>query len=181
MSRVCAAVVIAVVPVLAAAAGAFDFSFDSIDGGKIDMKDYAGHPVLVANTASLCAFTPQYDDLQAVYDAYKDKGLVVLAIPSDDFQQELANGEAVKEFCTANFNLTLPMTTISHVKGPEALPFYQWLAANRGFVPGWNFNKVLIGADGQVIATWGSLARPTGPAITHAIEAALGGAAGVGG
>lgn len=172
--KVCAALLAVALPMAAHAGQASDFRFPSIDGGTIDMSAYAGHPVLVANTASLCGFTPQYNDLQALYDTYKDRGLVVLAIPSDDFKQELASEGAVKEFCDANFNLTLPMTEITHVKGPDADPFYKWVEAETGFVPNWNFNKVLIGADGQVLGHWGSMPNPTGPQITQAVEAALG-------
>ncbi len=151
-----------------------EFRFQSIDGGEIGFDDWAGRPVLVANTASLCAFAPQYAELQALYDAYKDRGLVVLAVPSDDFNQEYATEAEVKDYCELNYALDLPMTTISRVTGPEALPFFRWLAETEGFVPSWNFNKVLIGADGAVLGTWGSGAGPGEPAIRGAVEAALG-------
>lgn len=149
------------------------FVFSSIDGGTIPFDGWRGRPVLVVNTASMCGFTPQYDDLQALQDRYADKGLVVLAVPSNDFQQELSDGKAVKEFCELNFHLTLPMTDITHVKGPQAHPFYQWMAAEHGFVPRWNFNKVLIGPGGEVLGTWGSMVSPTSSRITGAVEAAL--------
>lgn len=157
-----------------ASAGANQFQFASIDGGEIRMADWAGQPVLVANTASLCGFSGQYADLQALYDQYRDQGLVVLAIPSDDFRQELGSDAEVKDFCEMTFGLDLPMSTITHVLGPDAHPFYQWLAAEHGFVPGWNFNKVLIGADGSVLGTWGSMANPSGAEIVSAVEGALG-------
>ena len=150
-----------------------DFVFDSIDGGQISMADFRGHPVLVVNTASLCGFTPQYADLQALYDAYRDQGLVVLAIPSDDFRQELGAEAEVKDFCTLTYGLDLPMTTITPVIGPQAHPFYQWLANTQGVAPGWNFNKVLIGPDGAVLANWGAAPSPMGDAIKAAVEAAL--------
>lgn len=150
-----------------------DFVFASIDGGQISMAAFLGHPVLVVNTASLCGFTPQYTDLQALYDAYRDRGLVVLAVPSDDFRQELGSEAEVKEFCTLTYGLDLPMTTITQVTGPQAHPFYQWLASTQGFTPAWNFNKVLIGADGTVLASWGSDPNPMGDAIKAAVEAAL--------
>ena len=104
------------------------FSFPSIDGGTIDLDDFRGRPVLVVNTASLCGFAPQFDDLQALHEEYADRGLVVLAVPSDDFRQELASGEQVKEFCAVNFDLTIPMTDITRVMGDQAHPFYKWLA-----------------------------------------------------
>ncbi len=149
---------------------AMAFTFDSIDGGKLDTDAWLGRPVLVVNTASLCGFTPQYDDLQALHDRYSAKGLVVLAVPSNDFNQELATGAEVKDFCDANFDLTLPMTEISHVKGPEAHPFYKWVKSTNGFVPGWNFNKILLGPDGQVLGTWGSPTKPGSQAIVGLIE-----------
>nr|WP_246849696.1 glutathione peroxidase [Rubellimicrobium arenae] len=149
------------------------FRFTSIDGGQIGFTDWAGHPVLIANTASLCGYTPQYNDLQALYDAYRDRGLVVVAVPSDDFRQELGSEQEVKDFCELNYDLDLPMTGITHVRGETAHPFFSWLRESQGFEPQWNFNKVLIGADGSVLGTWGSSEVPTGPAITQAVEAAL--------
>ena len=154
----------------AAAAG---FSFASIDGGRIDLADWTGRPVLVVNTASLCGFAGQFDDLQALHDAYASRGLLVLAVPSDDFNQELADADAVKEYCAVNFDLTLPMTDITHVRGPQAHPFYRWLAVEHGFTPGWNFNKVLIGPAGEVLGTWGASVRPTSTAITRRVEPLL--------
>lgn len=161
-------------PARAEAAPLEEFRFQSIDGGEIGFDDWAGRPVLVANTASLCAFAPQYAELQALYDEYKDQGLVVLAVPSDDFNQEYGTEAEVKDYCELNYALDLPMTTISHVTGPEALPFFQWLAETEGFRPSWNFNKVLIGADGAVLGTWGSGAGPGEAEIRGAVEAALG-------
>ena len=149
------------------------FTFASIDGGTIALDQFRGHPVLVVNTASLCGFTPQYDELQALHDSYSRRGLTVLAVPSDDFAQELSDASAVKEFCAINFNLTLPMTDITHVKGAHAHPFYQWLADTQGFTPGWNFNKVLLGAGGEVLGTWGATVRPGSQPIVSQIEAAL--------
>lgn len=163
-------------PALAASPSetAQSFVFDSIDGGTLSLADWAGHPVLVANTASLCAFTPQYDGLQALYDRYRDDGLVVLAVPSDDFRQELGSEEEVRDFCAMTFGLDLPMTTITHVRGAAAHPFYAWVEDVAGFAPSWNFNKVLIGPSGEVLGTWGSTADPMGGAIRGAVEAALG-------
>ncbi len=149
------------------------FQFNSIDGGQIGFRDWTGHPVLIANTASLCGYTPQYTDLQALYDAYKDRGLVVVAVPSDDFKQELGSDTEVKDFCELNYDLDLPMTGITPVRGEGAHPFFAWLRDTQGFEPQWNFNKVLIGPDGRVVGTWGSGESPTGPAIRSAVEAAL--------
>ena len=147
--------------------------FGNIDGGDLRLSDWAGQPVLVVNTASRCGFTPQYDGLQALYDRYRARGLVVLAVPSDDFRQELSSEAEVKEFCEVNFGLDLPMTTITPVRGPQAHPFYASLAAETGFAPSWNFNKVLIAPDGRVAGTWGSMTKPLSGAITRQIEALL--------
>jgi glutathione peroxidase len=157
----------------AAAAPGRDWSFDSIDGGTLSLSDWAGQPVLVVNTASRCAFTRQYDGLQALYDRYRDRGLVVLAVPSRDFRQELSSNEKVKDFCELNFDLDLPMTTITPVRGGAAHPFYAWLAESEGWTPSWNFNKVLIAPDGSVAGTWGATARPQSRAVTGPIEALL--------
>lgn len=148
-------------------------TFVNIDGGTIDMADFAGQPVLVVNTASQCGFTGQYDGLQALYDSYRDNGLVVLAVPSDDFRQELATGEQVKEFCAVNFALTIPMTDITPVTGPKAHPFFARVKAETGFEPAWNFNKVLIDGTGRVVGTWGSQVKPQSDKIVGAIEALL--------
>ncbi|WP_137699781.1 glutathione peroxidase [Marimonas lutisalis] len=150
-----------------------DAPFDNIDGGTLSISQWAGQPVLVVNTASQCGFTPQYDGLQKLYDRYRDRGLVVLAVPSDDFRQELSSDAAVKEFCDVQFGLDMPMTTITHVRGGKAHPFYRTLRAETGFEPGWNFNKVLIGPDGRVVKTYGSPVKPLSPAITRQIEALL--------
>ena len=150
-----------------------DAVFPSIDGGNIALSDYAGQPVLVVNTASQCGFTYQYDGLQAVYDRFKDQGLVVLAVPSDDFNQELGSAAEVKEFCDINVNLTLPMTDMMHVRGGKAHTFYKAVKAETGFVPKWNFNKVLIDPAGKVVGTWGSNARPDRGAIPREIQKLL--------
>lgn len=161
---------------VAGAAGAAEpapaFTFRSIDGGSYDMADWRGKPVLVVNTASMCGFTPQYADLQTLSDAYAGKA-VVLAVPSDDFRQELGSDAEVKDFCAINFDLTLPMTTIEHVARGEIHPFYAWVKETQGFAPGWNFNKILIGPDGQFVKAWGSATKPGSAAITSEIDALL--------
>ncbi|RIA00263.1 glutathione peroxidase [Cereibacter sphaeroides] len=158
----------------ALAAGPPPVTFDSIDGGQIRLDELrTAGPVLVVNTASLCGFTPQYDDLQALWDRYRDAGLTVLAVPSNDFKQELDDAGAVRDFCATNFDLTLPMTTITPVTGAEAHPFYRWLAQEHGVEPRWNFHKVLIDRDGDLVASWSSPVRPTDREIVGRIEALL--------
>ncbi|MCA8882471.1 MAG: glutathione peroxidase [Rhodobacteraceae bacterium] len=156
-----------------AASAAVAFEFQSIDGGTLHLEDWRGRPVLVVNTASRCGFTPQYDGLQKLYDTYRDAGLVVLAVPSNDFRQELSDGAAVKEFCEVNFGLDLPMTDITHVRGAAAHPFYQWVAETSGFSPRWNFNKILLAPDGQVAATYGATTEPDAPDLVARVEALL--------
>ena len=129
-----------------------------------------GRSVLVVNTASQCGYTYQYVGLQALHDRLSGRGLVVLAVPSDDFNQELATAGAVKDFCEMTFGLTLPMADISHVRGAQAHEFYKAVKAQTGFEPGWNFNKVLIGSDGRVLGTWGSNVKPQSRTILKAIE-----------
>ncbi len=147
--------------------------FSNIDGGTLEMSDWAGQPVLVVNTASQCGFTGQYEGLQALHDRFKARGLVVLAVPSDDFNQELESSSAVKEFCEMAFGLDLPMAEITPVRGETAHPFFKAVKAEMGFVPAWNFNKVLIGPDGAVVGTWGASTRPQSRKILRAIEPLL--------
>ena len=156
-----------------AAAGGLSGTFNSIDGGTVSIEQWRGQPVLVVNTASQCGFTYQYEGLQAVYDAYRDRGLVVFAVPSDDFNQELSSVAEVKEFCETTFGIDMPMADITPVRGAGAHPFYRALKAETGFEPRWNFNKVLIGPDGEVVATWGSAVRPDSRQVRRAIEALL--------
>jgi glutathione peroxidase len=152
---------------------AADFVFEDIDGGQISLGDLRGKAVLVVNTASLCGFTSQYAGLQKLYDTYKDEGLEILAVPSGDFRQELKSEDMVKQFCEINYGLTIPMTTITHVKGPEAHPFYKWIQEEYDFVPSWNFNKILLDQEGKMVASFGSTARPSGWRITRKINALL--------
>ena len=152
---------------------AHGFTFTGLDGTPLDLEQWRGQPVLVVNTASLCGFTRQYGDMQRLHETYADQGLVVLAVPSDDFHQELASNEDVADFCRVQTRLTFPITQITAVTGPEAHPFFQWLAREHGHVPRWNFNKTLIGPDGGVLGFWGSGTRPTARAITRQIRAAL--------
>lgn len=166
--------ILAVLFALAAspAASTETFRFASIDGGEIALDGWQGKPILVVNTASLCGFAGQFDALQALHDRFGDRALI-LAVPSDDFNQELADETAVKEYCALTFDLTLPMTEITHVTGPDAHPFYDWVRTETGFVPGWNFNKVLLAPDGTIAGTFGAPVKPEGPQIAGQIEAML--------
>ena len=155
---------------------AHDHVFDDIDGGQIRMSDFAGRPVLVVNTASMCGFTPQYNGLQALYDRYRAQGLVVLAVPSDDFGgQEFDTEAEVKEFCEVNFGLDFPMTEITRVRGAGSHPFYRWASAELGAAraPKWNFHKYLVGPDGSLAGAYSHRTKPQSPELVSAIEALL--------
>ncbi|MDQ2094901.1 glutathione peroxidase [Rhodalgimonas zhirmunskyi] len=150
-----------------------DTPFEAMEGGELRLSQWAGQPVLVVNTASLCGYTPQYSGLQTLYETYRDRGLVILAVPSNDFRQELKDNAAVKDFCQVQFGLEFPVTEITHVKGAKAHPFYASLKREAGFVPRWNFNKVLIGPDGAVVGTYPSRVKPMSSQLRGDIEAAL--------
>ncbi len=160
----------------AAAATAHDFSFTSIDGGDLRLADYKGKVVLLVNTASLCGFTGQYEGLQSLWLDYKDRGLVVIGVPSDDFGgQELDTAEQVKSFCTLNYGVDFPLADIVVVKGPKAHPYYKWVADVHGSlaVPRWNFHKHLIDDDGKLVDWFASTTSPKSNRLRTAIEAAL--------
>jgi len=158
--------------------GAHAFDFASIGGGRLALSDYAGRPILVVNTASRCAFTGQYEALQALWDAQRDRGLVVIGAPSRDFgRQEYEDEAAIKDFCEVNFAIDFPMTELVRVKGPSAHPFYAW-ARDAGRAqdlpsPRWNFHKYLIAPDGRLAGAWGSATPPDHPEILAAVEALL--------
>ena len=150
-----------------------DTPFQSMSGGTISIAQWHGQPLLVVNTTSTCAFSGQYRDLQDLYDRHRDQGLIVLAIPSGDFKQELATNGEVKNFCELQYGIDMPMTDITRVKGTDSHPFYQSLQKDVGFTPRWNFNKVLIDQNGNVVETYGSQVSPISLAITRQIDALI--------
>lgn len=159
-----------------AAPTAHDFAFTAIDGTPLPLSQFAGKAVLVVNTASLCGFTPQYAELQTLWDTYRGRGLVVLGVPSNDFGgQEPKGNDEIRSFCEITFGVTFPMTEKTVVTGAEAHPFYRWAAAELGFLakPRWNFHKYLVGTDGRLQTWFTSLTSPTAASLQKAIEAAL--------
>ena len=157
----------------AAPKSAFDFSFTAIDGSALPLSQFEGKLVLVVNTASRCGFTDQYDGLQDLWSAYRDQGLVVLGVPSNDFgEQEKGSNAEIASFCEVNFSIDFPMTEKQHVKGSDAHPFYQWVSDEAGMLgkPKWNFHKYLIGPDGQLISWYSSLTKPQSSKLINAIE-----------
>ena len=152
------------------------FSFTSIEGKPLAMSCYKGKAVLLVNTASACGLTPQYKGLEALWQAYRDKGLVVLGVPSNDFgEQEPGSAAEIKRFCAAGYAVDFPLTQKYRVLGGEAHPFYRWIADTLGEAgtPRWNFHKYLIGPDGQPAGTWPSQVAPSDRRITTEIEALL--------
>ena len=150
----------------------YDFSIDSITGEKIDFKDYQNKVILIVNTASYCGFTKQYNELQKLWNLYKEEGLIVLGVPSNSFNQEKNNNSDVKEFCEVNFNIDFPLTTITNVKGKNAHELFKWALENHGksAEPKWNFHKILINKEGKVEDTFSSFTKPLSKKIIKAIE-----------
>ncbi|PZN34840.1 MAG: glutathione peroxidase [Proteobacteria bacterium] len=137
-------------------------------------ETYGGKVLLVANVASHCGFTPQYEGLEKLYRTYRERGLVVLGFPSGDFAgQEFEDEAEIAEFCKLNFGVSFPLFSRSSVKGPEANELFKKLIASTGEEPGWNFNKYLVGRDGKAIAHFPSKVEPDSPELIKAIEAAL--------
>ena len=153
----------------------YDFNIESITGEIIELKDYKNKVILLVNTASYCGFTKQYDELQELWDLYKEKGLIVLGVPSNSFNQEKSNDADVKEFCEVNFNINFPLTTITEVKGKNSHELFKWAEKNHGksAVPKWNFYKILINKEGKVEETFSSFTKPMSKKITSRIEQIL--------
>ena len=157
-------------------ADAYDFSFNSIDGKPLPLTSFKDKVVLVVNTASKCGLTPQYDGLEKLYTDYKDKGLVVLGVPCNQFAgQEPGTEQEIASFCEARFNVDFPLTAKTDVKGDSAHPFYKWAKDRLGesAEPVWNFHKILIGKDGQAIRAFGPRTDPQDAEVKGAIEQAL--------
>jgi len=153
----------------------FDFKIESITGKIIDLNIYKNKVILMVNTASYCGFTKQYDDLQELWDKYRSKGLIVLGVPSNSFNQEKDDNKEIKEFCEVNFNIDFPKTTVNEVKGEDAHEIFKWAKDNHGksAVPKWNFHKILINKDGKVEDTYASFTKPLSKKIINKIESLL--------
>ena len=151
----------------------FDFSIDSINGDKINLSKFEGKTILLVNVASKCGFTNQYTDLQNLYDLYKDRGFVIVGIPSNQFGgQEPATEDEIKNFCETNFNINFPMTAKYDVKGKNAHPIYIWAEKSfgRSAVPKWNFHKILINKEGKIEDTFASFTNPMSKKLIKKIE-----------
>ena len=153
----------------------YDFNIESITGEVINFKEYKNKVILIVNTASYCGFTKQYDDLQKLWDIYKSKGLIVLGVPSDSFNQEKKTDVEVKKFCEVNFNINFPLSSITNVKGKDAHELFKWAEENHGksAIPKWNFHKILINKDGKIEDTFSSFTKPLSKKIKDKIESIL--------
>jgi glutathione peroxidase len=159
------------------AAGLHDIAVKDIDGKETTLGAYKGKVLLIVNVASKCGLTPQYKALEAVYEKYKDKGLVILGFPCNQFAgQEPGSNEEIKQFCSSKYNVTFPLFDKIDVNGPNRHPLYVALAGKDSAFPGdikWNFGKFLVSRDGKLVKRFEPKTTPDSPDVTAAIEAAL--------
>ena len=157
---------------------AYAFSFDSLNGSRINLAEFAGRPILVVNTASHCGYTPQYAGLQKLWARYRERGLLVVGVPSNDFGgQEPGGPVEIGKTALGEYHVSFPIAQKAVVKGAQAHAFYKWAAQQRpNELPRWNFHKYLIGRDGALKASFTSAVDPLDPAIIAAIEVELGAA-----
>ena len=153
---------------------AYDYKFDSLNGGEIKLENFKDKVIVVVNVASRCGYTPQYEDLQKLWTKY-EKDLVVIGIPTNNFKQEPGSNKEIKKFCEVNFGVNFPMTEKMDVIGKNSHPFYKWAKKNHGIgaIPKWNFHKYLISTDGSVVDWFASTTKPQSKKIISAIEGAL--------
>jgi glutathione peroxidase len=173
--RLAAALLFAALPAAAACPPLLDHRTSSIKGEPTDLCQYAGKVVLLVNTASYCGYTGQYQGLESLYQRYKDRGLVVLGVPSNDFgAQEPGSNEQVADFCERTYKVRFPMLAKAAVAGPDASPLFRGLAGATGQAPAWNFHKYLVGRDGLAAGSFPSKVSPEDARLVAAVEKALG-------
>jgi glutathione peroxidase len=164
------------VPTMAAEQTLYDFTLVGNDGKPMPMEQFKGKVVMLVNTASECGYTPQYEGLEAVWKANKDRGLVIVGVPSNDFGgQEPGSNAEIATFCKLNYGVTFPLADKSVVSGSSAIPIYKWANGKAGMLgsPKWNFHKYLFGKDGKFIDWYSTATKPDGPKIAKALDAAL--------
>tara|TARA_B110001452_G_scaffold55514_1_gene42883 strand:- start:216 stop:761 length:546 start_codon:yes stop_codon:yes gene_type:complete len=151
---------------------AYDFEFKNIDGKIVKLSNFKDKLIVVVNVASRCGYTPQYEGLQALWSNYKDKGLIVIGVPTNNFKQEPGNNKEIKDFCETNFGIDFILTEKTSVIGANAHPFYKWARDNHGIsaIPKWNFHKIVIGKNGKIIDTFASFTKPTSKKFISLIE-----------
>lgn len=154
----------------------YDFTMDDIDGKPVNLSQYKGKALLVVNTASFCGNTPQYTDLEAMYEQYRDKGFEILAFPANNFgQQEPGTNAEIKGFCLTKYSVSFPLFSKISVKGSDKHPLYQYLTEQSPF-PGeveWNFQKYLVDRSGNVVARFPHRMKPSSPEIVKEVERVL--------
>jgi glutathione peroxidase len=153
-----------------------DFVLTGIDGTPMPLSQFAGKVVLLVNTASECGYTPQYEGLEKLWLDYKDRELVVVGVPCNDFgAQEPGEGEAISSFCRINYGVTFPLAAKIQVRGPDAHPLYQWAGQQAGMLgrPNWNFHKYLFGRDGKFVDWFSTPTKPGSGKIIAAVKRAL--------
>jgi glutathione peroxidase len=139
--------------------------FESLQGQPVNLCDYADRTILVVNTASKCGYTPQFEKLEGMYRKYRDRGLLVIGFPSNDFNQELATNQEIAQFCKLTYAVDFPMISKGSVTGENAVPFYRQLKAATGQAPGWNFHKYLITPGAKQVYSFGTRVEPDAPEI----------------
>jgi glutathione peroxidase len=156
------------------ASSVYEFTMNSIDGAPLPLSSFKGKVLLIVNVASFCGFTPQYEQLEAVYEKYKDQGFVIAGFPANNFgAQEPGTNEEIKTFCTRKYNVKFPIYSKISVKDPDKAPLYQYLTETAGGEIKWNFTKFLIDRNGKIIARFESPVKPDSPEVIAAIEKAL--------
>ena len=150
----------------------YDVSFEDTDGNKVHLSEFSNDLILIVNTASACGFTKQYGGLQLLWEKYSERGLTILAVPSNDFHQEPGDNEAIKEFCEINYGITFPIMAKVNVKGNNKHPFFLWVENNYGSknLPKWNFFKYLVSKNGELINVYSSRIKPSSDEFNRVIE-----------
>jgi glutathione peroxidase len=154
---------------------AYAFTFAGLDGETLALAEHAGKPILIVNTASQCGYTPQFAGLQKLWSRYRDRGLLIIGVPSNDFGGQEPGGPAeINKTAHGEYGVSFPLAAKADVKGPAAHPFYKWAAQQRpGEGPRWNFHKYLIGRDGLIAAVFPTETEPTDPRVIAAVEKEL--------
>lgn len=154
----------------------YDIDCVDLTGKPFPLRQFAGRPLLIANTASFCGFSPQLTDMESVWQANKDKGLAVIGVPSNDFgRQEPGDSAQIASLCATKYGVTFPLLAKTHVRGPQAHPLFQWLGQRGGFLsrPRWNFYKYIVGRDGQLKDWFSPFTNPRHPRFERALAEAL--------
>jgi len=154
---------------------AYEFSFNSIDGETIKLESFKDKVIVVVNVASRCGYTPQYKELQSLWNNYKANGLIIIGVPTNNFKQEPGTNKEIKDFCETNFGINFPLTEKVNVIGNDAHPFYKWAKKTYGIgaIPKWNFHKIIINKEGYVIDTFASFTKPSSSKFIKLIEREL--------